>query len=156
MLRSLNQIIEYLAVVFPTEDGESDTPWTFREIRTLKCIMARGPQSMSALAATLRVSLPTMTHIIDRLIEKEAVVRFRPEHDRRIVSVALSSRSKHSEQQFFDKQSALVAQIIQPLGPAEREQTVRIFGEIERLAQSYATIHERPKAQRAGRRSVRC
>ena len=82
------------------------------------------------------VSLPTATHLVDRLAAKGVVVRTRPEHDRRLVLVALSEQSKAQQRAFFENRVALILSVLEPLGPTEREQVVKALGEIARVVQS--------------------
>jgi DNA-binding MarR family transcriptional regulator len=143
LLHSLNQILDYLAAALPAEAGICDTPWTIQEVRVLRTILARGEVSMSVLAAALGVSLPTASHIVERLVEKGAVVRAGVEHDRRVVLVKPSYQAWEERRRFLDRQTALLAPIIEPLALPDRARLGEVFREIERLVQSSADLRVR-------------
>jgi len=54
----------------------------------------------------------------------------RPKHDRRLVLVELSERSKEYRQLLFRARVALIAQILEPLGDAARAQAAQVLSQI--------------------------
>lgn len=135
MVRALDRILDRLMAAAPAEAVGSDVLLTLQEVRAAKAIPPSGSVSMSTLASSMGVSLPTATHIVDRLVTKGVAVRIRTEQDRRLVLVALSERSKEHHRAFFENRVALILRILKPLGRAEREQVVRALGEIARVVQ---------------------
>ncbi len=138
MVSALDRILDRLMAAAPVEGVGSDVPLTLQEVRATKAIPPSGSVSMSTLASSMGVSLPTATHFVDRLVTKGVAVRTRTEQDRRLVLVALSERSKAHHRTFFENRVALVLDILEPLDPAEREQVTRALGEIARVVQSRA------------------
>ncbi|HWQ52247.1 MAG TPA: MarR family transcriptional regulator [Bryobacteraceae bacterium] len=136
MVSALDQIIDRLMTVAPAEGIGWEVPLTLQEVRAVKAIPRAESVTMSTLATSMGVSLPTATHLVDRLVTKGLVVRSRPEHDRRLVLVALSERSRAHQRAFFENRVKLTLSILEPLGPTEREQVVKVVGEIARVVQS--------------------
>jgi DNA-binding MarR family transcriptional regulator len=147
MVTALDRIIDRLIMVAPTEGFGGDVPLTLQEVRATKAIPPEGSVSMSSLASSIGVTLPTATHLVDRLAAKGVVVRTRPEYDRRLVLVALSDQSKAHQRAFFENRVGLSLSILEPFDPTAREQAVRALGEIARMIQSQA-------AGQAGRRDT--
>jgi DNA-binding MarR family transcriptional regulator len=71
-------------------------------------------------------------------VEKGVAVRFRPEHDRRVVLVELSAKAKAHRDALFSKRVELVEKMLAPLRPAVREQVACVFGEIAQSAAAHA------------------
>ncbi len=138
MVIALDRVLDRLFAVAPAEGAGWEVPLTLQEVRAAKTIPPTGPVSMSILASSVGVSLPTATHLVDRLVAKGVAVRTRPEHDRRLVLVALSEQSKAHRLAFFENRVELIVSILEPLGPTEREQVVKALGEIARVVQSGA------------------
>lgn len=136
MVTSLDQILNRMIEVAPAEGVEAEVPLTLQDVRALKAIPPTGSVSMTVLASSMGISLPTATHLVDRLAAKGVVVRTRTEQDRRLVLVALSERSKAHRQAFFENRVALILGILEPYGPAEREQVVKALGDLARVVQS--------------------
>jgi DNA-binding MarR family transcriptional regulator len=143
MVNSLDRILDQLIVAAPSEGAVCEIPLTLREVWVAKALTSRDPISMSALATSMGISLPTATHLVDRLVTKGVAVRIRPEHDRRMVLVALSERSKAQQRTFFENRVALILDILKPLEPAKLEQAVKVIGEIAELVVSRAANQAR-------------
>ena len=138
MVSALDRILDHLMAAAPAEGAGSEVPLTLQEVHVVKTIAPRESISMSTLASSMGISLPTATHLVDRLVTKGVAVRTRPEHARRLVLVALSEQAKARERAFFENRVALVLNILAALTPAERGQVVRALGEIARVVQSRA------------------
>jgi len=145
MVNAIDSIIGHLTSAMPTEGG---VPLTFHEVQAAKAIVAGKSITMSGLASALRVSLPTATHLVDRLVAKGVAVRTRPEHDRRLVLVALSEEAEARERAFFDFRVANSRNILETIGPVERERAVKALGELALVVQAHAASqaeHTNPK-----------
>lgn len=67
---------------------------TMPQLKVLVSLYLDGPQSCSALADALRLSLPTMTGILDRLQARGYLLRRQDDQDRRRVISYLSPRGE--------------------------------------------------------------
>jgi len=142
IVKALDWIFAQLSAAAPREGSDWEVPLTFQEVRVIKMINARGAITMSSLAIFMGISLPTATHLVDRLVAKEVVVRTRSEDDRRKVLVALSERSIACVKTFFENRVAMILRILEPFPEAEREQFANALGKIARAMQSEGNTAE--------------
>jgi DNA-binding MarR family transcriptional regulator len=63
---------------------------TMPQLKIMLMLYIHGPVRMSDIAAGLEVTLPTSTSLVDRLVEKNFVVRENQTDDRRVVLCRLS------------------------------------------------------------------
>jgi DNA-binding MarR family transcriptional regulator len=96
-------------------------------------VLGRKPSwTMSEFAAALRVTLPTATHTVDRLVKKKAVTRRKSGEDRRLVLISLSGNGLKRWQSLREQRLRVCTTLLQPLDAAERSaalQTMRRFAE---------------------------
>ena len=91
----LDQLMYRYVVV---ESKSLDTPQgtlTHQEDKVVRILGLQGPRIMREIAAPLGLASSTATCIIDRLVNKNLVLRERSEKDRRIVKVKLTKAGKH-------------------------------------------------------------
>jgi DNA-binding MarR family transcriptional regulator len=93
----------------------------------------RGPIKMSELARIMSSSMPTMTGIIARLVEKGVVERGEDETDRRIVTVKLSENGQILAHNSLDMIEKFWSSIIAKLEKNEREDFIKIIRKIKNL-----------------------
>ena len=68
-----------------------DSSVTMAQMRVLMLLATIGATHMSELAGALRITLSTLSGLVDRLVESGLVSRHTDEHDRRQVIVSLSA-----------------------------------------------------------------
>ena len=68
-----------------------DSSVTMAQMRVLMLLATIGATHMSELAAALRITLSTLSGLVDRLVDSGLVDRRTDEHDRRQVIVSLSA-----------------------------------------------------------------
>jgi DNA-binding MarR family transcriptional regulator len=91
---------------------------------------------MSEFAAALRVTLPTATHTVDRLVKKRVVSRRKSGEDRRLVLISLRGNGLKRQQSLLEQRIRACATLLKPLDAAERSaalQTMRRFAEAAQL-----------------------
>lgn len=93
-------------------------------------IHSRGICAMNALAQSMHVSMPTMTGIIDRLVQKGYVTRSVSAEDRRKVLVELSAKGKNMITQF---QAAVSHRWVEVLSTLNQEDIDLFAGIIAKL-----------------------
>ncbi|OOL96603.1 MarR family winged helix-turn-helix transcriptional regulator [Clostridium acetobutylicum] len=64
------------------------------EVHTIEAIGMYVPRTMSEVAATLGITVGTLTTAVGNLVKKGYVKRERSEEDRRVVKIALTKRGK--------------------------------------------------------------
>jgi DNA-binding MarR family transcriptional regulator len=82
------QLVEILSAAHTPELPASGV--TMAQLRVLMVLSVTGETRMSDLAAKLKITLSTLSSLVDRLVEAELVQRRTNEHDRRNVLVSLS------------------------------------------------------------------
>lgn len=90
----------------------------------------QGARRMSDLAESAQTSQTSLTGIVDRLEERGLVQRTRSDADRRVVQVELT---EHGHEVMTAANCAYVARLehlLEPLGPAERDELLRILRKI--------------------------
>lgn len=96
-----------------------DSSVTMAQVRVLMLLNAIGEQRMSELATSLRISLSTLSGLIDRLVESGLVVRRADEHDRRLVKVSLSERGIDFLDHFQELGLSHLRELLSLVTPAE-------------------------------------
>jgi MarR family transcriptional regulator, organic hydroperoxide resistance regulator len=84
---------------------------SFAQFRLLHTLVRDGPMPLSQLAATVGISSPSVTQMLDGLERRQLVERVRSERDRRVVTVELTSEGRRR-------------------GTARRSMQVRVFDSV--------------------------
>lgn len=134
MVAALDQIFDFLMAAAPVESTGIEIPLTPLEVRAVRKLAAAKATRMHELANSLRVPLPTATHVVNRLVEKGVVVRFRPEYDRRVVLVELSEKSRARQQTLYKNRVEMFQRVLAPLAPPVQEQMAQVFTKIAQAA----------------------
>ena len=133
----LHNCFDALAPLFlagPPEKGGFEI--TLHEERALDTLGRKPSWTMSEFAAALRVTLPTATHTVDRLVKKRAVSRRKSGEDRRLVLISLSGDGLKRRQSLLEHRIRVCTTLLKPLDVAERSaalQTMRRFAEAAQL-----------------------
>ncbi len=105
---------------------------TSSQIKVLATFVERDCYSMTELSQMLSVTLPTMTAMVDRLMQNGMVKRHRNENDRRVVLVKLTPEGKKVIDTIMTIRKQEIEKLFQMLSPQE----VALFVDsIEQVAQ---------------------
>lgn len=100
------------------------------QVHMLIKIRQVGDCTISELAAQLDVSAPSVSAMVDRLVEKGALIRERSTSDRRVVAVRLSAEAdKHVELMEAGIEERFIT-IIEKVGPELTEQWCEVIDKI--------------------------
>jgi DNA-binding MarR family transcriptional regulator len=105
---------------------------TSSQIKVLATFTERECYSMTELSQMLSVTLPTMTAMIDRLIQSGLVKRERDERDRRVVLVRLTGDGKKVISNLMEIRKQEIEKVLRTL---EHEEVEVFLGSIESVAQ---------------------
>jgi DNA-binding MarR family transcriptional regulator len=105
---------------------------TSSQIKVLATFTERESYSMSELSQMLSVTLPTMTAMIDRLIQSGLVKRERDERDRRVVLVRLTGDGKKVISNLMEIRKQEIEKVLRTL---EQEEVEVFLDSIESVAQ---------------------
>ncbi len=86
------KIFHELLPIIPKEVLQFDL--TMPQLKVVLLLFLNGPMRMSDLASGLSVSLATVTGVVDRLVERDIVLRESDPKDRRVVLCRLSEKGQ--------------------------------------------------------------
>jgi DNA-binding MarR family transcriptional regulator len=94
----------------------------------LRALSEEGPLAMGELASELRVSLSTMTRVVDPLVRKRLARRVADPGDRRLCRIVLSDAGARLWSTIERDLTANDAEVLRGIPPAEREVVIRVIG----------------------------
>lgn len=100
------------------------------EVKMVEILGSNGAMIMTEIADEARLSLSTVTGVIDGLVEKKLVKRQRSEKDRRIVQVELTSEGQKIYELALEVRLRMVRGMLGALNRNEQEQFVNLFRKI--------------------------
>jgi DNA-binding MarR family transcriptional regulator len=101
-----------------------------QEIRVLRTVGRHEGCIMSMIADRIRLSLSSVTGLIDRLVEKKLVCRDRSTEDRRVVQVELTDEGRELHTSVMDSQVQFARGILKTLNAEEQDELLSLFGKI--------------------------
>ncbi len=117
-LSLLNVVLEFMRIVKADlsqgADGSSVSPSQYRILRRLQ----DGEATVSELANWNAVTLPTATKILDVLVDRGWVERWRSRADRRLVHVGLTERGRQVQVELEQRAADSVAAVIDGMDPS--------------------------------------
>ena len=107
--------------VRPSLDGAGGELGT-SDLFTVNLLGRKGKCTMTELAKECGLALSSMTGIVDRLVVKGVVKRFRDEEqDRRRVFVGLDKKGERIYQQLLEPEMEMIISVMDSLRPAEQD-----------------------------------
>lgn len=97
------------------------------EFRALGFLSAHVGATLSDLASEIGLTLPSMSKLVDGLVERKLVTRQSNPTDRRCVTLALTSRGDALLQDARAATRAHLADVLSSLSPAERASVVQVM-----------------------------
>ncbi|MDI6873665.1 MAG: MarR family transcriptional regulator [Actinomycetota bacterium] len=104
----------------------------------LKHLHRHGPARAGQVARGLRVSQGVITRMVDRLVEKGLVSRYRDPEDRRAVLLSLTTRGKRMVARLERERLEDIKAFLASLPPREKEDLLELFGRIRNYLESRA------------------
>jgi MarR family 2-MHQ and catechol resistance regulon transcriptional repressor len=90
------------------------------DFMVLEVLLHKGPLTMSVIAEKVLLANASMTSAIDRLEEKELVVRKNSDEDRRVRFVELTPRGKKFIEELYARHEGEIESLMSVLSEAER------------------------------------
>ena len=109
------------------------------QLHVLFLLVSQGSMTMGRLADLLDVSLPNVTGIVERMVERDLVERTRPDDDRRIVEVALTAAGRETVEEIDMIRRSQLAAVICRLTAEQQARALRTFTELRRAAEALQT-----------------
>lgn len=106
------------------------------------------PMPMSRLAELLDVSLPNVTGLIDRMVERGFVERGRDAGDRRVVTIRSAEAGREAVEEIDQIRRQTLGKVLAQLNPEQQLRALETFTELRAAAEAVAEAephsHARP------------
>src|SRR4051794_24211755 len=131
----VDQILEQLEPLIARQRKAVAQQGCFRHISStqlhvLLLLESKGSMPMSRLADLLEVSLPNVTGIVERMVERGLVERTRSDDDRRVVGVAMTDAGRETVEEIDMIRRSQLAAVICRLSAQQQERALRTFTEL--------------------------
>jgi DNA-binding MarR family transcriptional regulator len=113
ILKLADKLFRKLLPTVPRELLELDM--TMPQLKIMVILFINGPMRMSALALDLGVTLGTTTGLVDRLVERDVVVREGQRDDRRVVLCRLSDEGQKTVSRIWESARNNSRQLLEAL-----------------------------------------
>ncbi len=97
------------------------------QFRTLAFLNRYPGSSLSAAAEHIGLTLPTMSVLVDGLVQRGLVDRLPDPDDRRRVLLSLTTEGRQQHESALDGTAAWLVEVLAPLGAADRSAVLRAF-----------------------------
>ena len=132
------RLVDHLQTVMDGAEGAvAKNPAVRRELsaQEMRCLRTVGRHEgciMSGIAERIRLSLSSVTGLIDRLVEKKLVCRDRSREDRRVVQVELTGEGRELHKSVVESQVAYARGLLKTLSDSEQDALLALFGKLSR------------------------
>lgn len=109
------------------------------QFRTLAFLSRHPGSSLSAAAEFIGLTLPTMSVLVDGLVQRGLVDRTTDQHDRRRVLLTLTDAGAQQHRRALDGAAAWLVEVLKPLDEADRRVVVQAFNILRPLFSNVAT-----------------
>ena len=106
------------------------------QLHVLFVLVTEGTMPMSHLADSLGVSLPNVTGIVDRMVERGYVERGRDTEDRRVVTISATDAGRSEVEEIDMIRRRSIARVLNRLSPEQQRRALRTFTELRVAAEA--------------------
>ena len=106
------------------------------QLHVLFVLVSEGAMPMGRLADSLGVSLPNVTGIVDRMVERGFVERGRDADDRRVVTVSATDTGRSEVEHIDLIRRRTIARVLERLNPDQQRRALRTFTELRAAAEA--------------------
>jgi DNA-binding MarR family transcriptional regulator len=124
---------------------------TVLQVRVLLAIDQHGPTNLQDLADRLRISAPSASRLIDRLVDARLLRRGRAVHSRREITLSLTAHGSRVLRTFRQLRQEAIQEVLTRMPPEDQLSLVRGLESFSRVASQVGTYskeesadHERP------------
>jgi DNA-binding MarR family transcriptional regulator len=105
-------------------------------LHVLYLLSGEGDLPMGRLAEQLDASLPSVTGIIERMVERGFVERIRTDDDRRIVAVRVTDLGRQTLEEIDMLRRSQMAALLEHLTAEEQHRALQTFTDLRRAAEA--------------------
>ncbi len=106
------------------------------QLHVLFLLVSDGDLTMGGLAEQLDVSLPNVTGIVERMVERGFVERIGADGDRRIVAVRMTDLGRQTVEEIDMIRRSQMAALLERLSADEQGRALRTFTDLRRAAEA--------------------
>jgi len=128
-------------------DDRSFPDLTIPQLNMLMTCHDIGAATIKEIAADLEVSAPSVSAMVDRLVEIRALTREQSSNDRRQVVVRLTELGTNTVLRMEEYMVGALAEVLERVGPRYAEMWCEVYEEINRV---YGDNASKSTAQREG------
>jgi DNA-binding MarR family transcriptional regulator len=121
-------------------------PATLAQLRCLAALSS-GPCSLGALADRFDVTAPTMSRLVNTLVQRGWVERAHDPHDRRQVLLSLTAPGEAVRSELAQCAAEHLADLLGDLTAEERKALDQALRALERVVTARRTTHDAPSAK---------
>ncbi|MCX5886265.1 MAG: MarR family winged helix-turn-helix transcriptional regulator [Proteobacteria bacterium] len=121
VLKVRNLLIEFLNKVADYQDTRKQYDFGISKLKALTAFKDDREYTMTELSRNAYVSMPTMTDMVDSLVEEGIAERRRDEQDRRVVKVTLTEKGKKMRKVFMERRRQEVEDVFGKLSFKDRK-----------------------------------
>ena len=134
-MNKLEEIIAKLSAYMGRMEEEAKEQYNFKELTLtqmhyLEMISELENPNLTELATAMKLTKPTITVLVDKLIEKELVYKVQSDADRRSTHLHLTERGKLINQMHEYAHRRIAEQIEKKVDPAEMAQLTMLLEKI--------------------------
>jgi DNA-binding MarR family transcriptional regulator len=129
VLKVRNLLIEFLHKVADYQDTRKQFDFGISKLKALTAFKEEKEYTMTELSRNAYVSMPTMTDMVDTLVEEGIAERRRDTRDRRVVKVALTEKGNNMRKIFMERRRKEVEDVFGRLSLDDRKE---LLGSMER------------------------
>lgn len=111
---------------------------TMPQLKIMLMLYIYGPMRMSAIASEMDVALPTATSFIDRLVEKNFVVRESQPNDRRVVLCRLAEAGQKTVDSIWESSRENIGSLLEEIDVNKLQMLVEVLHSMLDMANAKA------------------
>lgn len=114
---------------------------TISQLEAIRTVHRVGTLTISELSRSLQVSAPSVSTMVERLVEKGFLVRTRNQKDRRKVIICVSQETEQQIQQVEQTILGMFTDLIEKVGPEIGQMWQTVLTELERALEEHIDSH---------------
>ena len=105
------------------------------QLKIMLLLFIQGPMRMGAISSAMEVTLPTTTSLVNRLLEKDYVLRENQSQDRRIVTCRLSPRGQKAIERIWESGRLRSKELLEEMDTEKLEMFVEVLESMMKSAE---------------------
>jgi DNA-binding MarR family transcriptional regulator len=138
ILKMADMLFRRLLPAVPQEILELDV--TMPQLKIMMILYIHGPQRMSDLASNLSVTLATATGLVDKLVERDYIVRDSTMEDRRVVLCRLSAEGNKTVTNIWDSARQHSRELLEAMDTGHLRMFIDVLNEMLKTAETDQSI----------------